>query len=82
LLKTVTTSNEAAAASTQPTPETTTPELAQLREQLAQQPNSPNQKKSGTSPLQMQIGLFRLIQEQPTAVFVRVSPPTTKLICG
>ena len=61
-LKTVATSNEAAAASTQPTPEATTPELVQLREQLAQQPNSPNQKKSGTSPLQMQIGLFRLIQ--------------------
>jgi Ca2+-binding EF-hand superfamily protein len=40
----------------------TTPELAQLREQLVQHPNSPNQKKSGTSRLQMQIGLFRLIQ--------------------
>ena len=40
----------------------TTPELAQLKEQLAQHPHSPNQKKNGTSRLQMQIGLFRLLQ--------------------
>ncbi|MEH2084135.1 MAG: hypothetical protein V7K89_30450 [Nostoc sp.] len=60
-LKTDATSNETAAATTQPIQEATTPELAQLREQLVQHLNSPNQKKSGTSPLQMQIGLFRLI---------------------
>ncbi|WP_375513975.1 EF-hand domain-containing protein [uncultured Nostoc sp.] len=65
-LKTVTTNDTAVVATTQPTLQeatsNTTPELAQLREQLAQHPNSPNQKRSGTSRLQMQIGLFRLIQ--------------------
>jgi len=73
-LKTVATSNETAAtsnnptvvATTQPTPQEATnamtPELAQLREQLTQNPQSPSQKKSGTSRLQMQIGLFRLLQ--------------------
>ncbi|NEU83487.1 EF-hand domain-containing protein [Nostoc sp. UIC 10630] len=65
-LKTVATNNTPVANTTQPTLQeatsNTTPELAQLREQLVQHPNSPNQKKSGTSRLQMQIGLFRLIQ--------------------
>lgn len=65
-LKTVATNNTPVADTTQPTLQeatsNTTPELAQLREQLVQHPNSPNQKRSGTSRLQMQIGLFRLIQ--------------------
>ena len=38
----------------------TNPELARLKALLAQHPQ--NQKMRGTSPLQMQIGLFRLIQ--------------------
>ncbi|MFN6486910.1 MULTISPECIES: EF-hand domain-containing protein [unclassified Nostoc] len=64
-LKTVSTNTTGVVATTQPNLQeagNTTPELAQLKEQLAQHPNSPNQKKSGTSRLQMQIGLFRLIQ--------------------
>ncbi|MEH2305780.1 EF-hand domain-containing protein [Nostoc sp.] len=65
-LKTVATNNTPVADTTQPTLQeatsNTTPELAQLREQLVQHPNSPNQKRSGTSRLQMQIGFFRLIQ--------------------
>ncbi|MFN6465810.1 MAG: EF-hand domain-containing protein [Nostoc sp. DedVER02] len=65
-LKTVSTNTTGVVATTEPNLQeassSTTPELAQLKEQLAQHPNSPNQKKSGTSRLQMQIGLFRLIQ--------------------
>lgn len=64
-LKTVVaTPNQTLPATPQPTGQATSNmmELAQLKEQLAQQPNSPNPKKSGTSRLQMQIGLFRLLQ--------------------
>ncbi|MDF5723104.1 MAG: EF-hand domain-containing protein [Rhizonema sp. PD37] len=60
---TATAVNEAAIASVSPTEQvapTDSPEVARLKELLAKHPQEEN--KRGTSRLQMQIGLFRLIQ--------------------
>jgi len=61
---TATAINEAASATIEPNlqeaPTDSNPEIARLKELLAQHPQG--EKKRGTSRLQMQIGLFRLIQ--------------------
>lgn len=61
---TATAINEAASATIEPNleeaPTDSNPEIARLKELLAQHPQA--EKKRGTSRLQMQIGLFRLIQ--------------------
>ena len=61
---TATAVNEAASATIEPNlqeaPTDSNPEIARLKQLLAQHPQG--EKKRGTSRLQMQIGLFRLIQ--------------------
>ncbi|MEG4342491.1 EF-hand domain-containing protein [Microcoleus sp. A003_D6] len=64
IASTATAINEAASATIEPNleeaPTDSNPEIARLKELLAQHPQA--EKKRGTSRLQMQIGLFRLIQ--------------------
>ena len=63
IASTATAVNEAATASVSPTEQvapTDSPEIVRLKELLAKHPQQEN--KRGTSRLQMQIGLFRLIQ--------------------